>query len=72
MPPIECEATHKFHYKQVFYFIYEKSASKFSVKSTEFAERIDTIDESELTNAELAYYIEVTSRVSQRLLQFAG
>ena len=39
---------------------------------TEFAEKIDAFDESELTNAELAYYIEVTSRVSQKLLSVAG
>ncbi len=46
----------------------------FSILSSyaEFAEQIAAIDESELTNAELAYYIGVTSRVSQRLLQFAG
>ncbi len=39
---------------------------------TEFAEKMDAFDESELTNAELAYYIEVTSRVSQKLLTVAG
>ena len=39
---------------------------------TEFAEKIDAFDESELTNAELAYYLEVTSRVSQKLLSVAG
>ena len=38
---------------------------------TEFAEKIDAFDESELTNAELAYYLEVTSRVSQKLLSVA-
>ena len=39
---------------------------------TEFAEKIEAMDESELTNAEMAYYIEVTSRVSQKLLNVAG
>ena len=39
---------------------------------TEFAEKIDAFDESELTNAELAYYLEVTNRVSQKLLSVAG
>jgi len=39
---------------------------------TEFAEKIDAFDESELTNAELAYYLEVTNRVSQKLLRVAG
>lgn len=39
---------------------------------TEFAEKIDAFDESELTNAELAYYLEVTKRVSQKLLSVAG
>lgn len=38
---------------------------------TEFAEKIDAFDESELTNAELAYYLEVTNRVSQKLLSVA-
>ncbi len=39
---------------------------------TEFSEKMDAFDESELTNAELAYYIEVTSRVSKKLLTVAG
>ena len=39
---------------------------------TEFAEKIDAYDENDLTNAELAYYLEVTSRVSQKLLTVAG
>ena len=39
---------------------------------TEFAEAIDDMDESEMTTAELAYYIEVTSRVSQKLLRVIG
>lgn len=39
---------------------------------TEFAEKIDAFDESELSKAELAYYLEVTGRVSQKLLSAAG
>ena len=31
-----------------------------------------TADESQLTNAELAYYLEVTNRVSQKQLSVAG
>ena len=38
----------------------------------EFSEKIDALGESELTNAELAYYLEVTNRVSQKLLRVAG
>lgn len=38
----------------------------------EFTETLEAIDESRLTNAELAYYIEVTSRVSQKLLTALG
>ena len=39
---------------------------------TEFAEKIDAFDENELSNAELVYYLEVTNRVSQKLLSVAG
>ena len=39
---------------------------------SEFAENIDAIDEEELTNAELAYYLEVTNRVNQKLLVVTG
>ena len=38
----------------------------------EFSKKIDALDESELTNAELAYYLEVTNRVNQKLLAVAG
>ena len=38
----------------------------------EFAKKIAALGESELTNAELAYYLEVTNRVSQKLLSAAG
>ena len=30
--------------------------------------KLDAIDEDDLTTAELAYYIEVTSRIQQKLL----
>ena len=39
---------------------------------TEFAEKIDAFDENELTNAELVYYLDVTNRVSRKLLSVAG
>ena len=39
---------------------------------TEFSAKIDALDQSQLTRAELAYYIEVTGRVSQKLLKAAG
>ena len=39
---------------------------------TEFAGKIDAFDESELTNAELVYYLDVTNRVSRKLLSVAG
>lgn len=38
----------------------------------EFAEKMEAVDEEELTNAELAYYLEVTDRVNQKLLTVAG
>lgn len=41
---------------------------KILARYTEYAEKLDALDESELTNAELAYYLEVTNRVSQKLL----
>ena len=41
---------------------------KILARYTEYAEKIDALDQSELTNAELAYYLEVTNRVSQKLL----
>lgn len=39
---------------------------------TEYAEKLDALDESELTDAELAYYLAVTNRVSQKLLAVAA
>ena len=38
----------------------------------EFTDKLDALDEDELTTAELAYYLEVTGRVSQKLLTVAG
>ncbi len=38
----------------------------------EFAEKIDALGKEELNDAELAYYIEVTSRVSRKLLGAVG
>ncbi len=40
-------------------------------KYSETMEKLDALDDIEMTNAELAYYIEVTSRVSQKLLAAA-
>ena len=34
----------------------------------QFTNKLDALDESQLTDAELKYYLEVTSRVSQKLL----
>lgn len=44
----------------------------FMSRYADFAEKLDAMDEDELTNAELAYYLEVTSRASQKLLLAAG
>ena len=41
-------------------------------RDTDFADKIEAMDESELNSAELAYYLEVTGRVSQKLLTVAG
>ncbi len=38
----------------------------------DFAEAVDGIDEDELTAAELSYYLEVTTRVSRKLLDAAA
>ena len=46
--------------------------ASFMSRYADFAEKLDAMDESELTNAELAYYMEVTSRCSQKLLLAAG
>ena len=39
---------------------------------TEFTDKMDAFDETELTDAELAYYIAVTGRVSQKMLTIAA
>lgn len=44
----------------------------FMSRYAEFAEKLDAMDEDDLTNAELAYYLEVTSRCSQKLLLATG
>ena len=46
--------------------------ASFMSRYAEFAEKLDAMDESELTNAGLAYYMEVTSRCSQKLLLASG
>ena len=46
--------------------------SRILSRYTEFTEKVEALDEREMTNAELAYYLEVTSRVSQKLLMAAG
>lgn len=42
------------------------------LRYSEYMEKIDALGDSELNDAELAYYIEVTSRVSQKLLNSMG
>ena len=42
--------------------------SEIMKKYVEFNEALDEFDTSSLNNAEMAYYIEVTSRVSQKLI----
>lgn len=39
---------------------------------TDFAEKLDAMDESDYTKAEWAYYLEVTNRVNQKLLKALG
>ena len=40
-------------------------------EETEMLEQMDSMDESEMNNAELAYYIEVTARIEKKLLEVA-
>ena len=42
------------------------------VRYAEFAVKTNAFDESELTNAVLAYYLEVINRVSRKPLSVAG
>ena len=39
---------------------------------TDFAEKLDAMDENDYTKAEWAYYLEVTNRVNQKLLKALG
>ena len=48
------------------------SYTKILARYQEFAEKIDAMEQEDLSNAEMAYYIEVTSRVSQKLLTAVG
>lgn len=46
--------------------------TEFLTKYSEMMQKIDGIDQDNLNSAELAYYIEVTSRVSKKLLEVAA
>ena len=39
---------------------------------TEFAEKVEALDENEMSSEEAAYYLEVMNRVNQKLLAAAG
>ena len=41
-------------------------------KYADFEEKVDALDESTMSTAELSYYLEVTNRVSQKLLSVVG
>jgi len=41
-------------------------------EETEMLEQMDSMDESEMNSAELAYYIEVTARIEKKLLEVAN
>lgn len=45
--------------------------AEYAKQYAELAEKLDKVDQNELTNEELAYYLEVTSRVTQKLAQIA-
>ena len=40
-------------------------------EETEMLEQMENMDESEMNNAELAYYLEVTARIEKKLLEVA-
>ena len=40
-------------------------------EETTMFEQLENMDESEMNNAELAYYIEVTARIEKKLLEVA-
>lgn len=46
--------------------------SQLMARYTEFGEKLDALDESEYTTAEWAYYLEVTTRVNQKLFGALG
>lgn len=46
--------------------------TQFMLKYAEAMESIDKVNESDLNDIELAYYIEVTARIEKRLLQVGG
>ena len=48
-----------------------KDYTKFMSKYSEYMEKIDAVDEDELSDADLAYYLKVTSRVSEKLANSA-
>ena len=41
-------------------------------EETEMLDQMENMDESEMTNAELAYYLEVTARIEKKLLEVAN
>ena len=43
----------------------------YMTKYTETMEKMDTINQDELSTAEVAYYTEVSARISQKLLEVA-
>ena len=40
-------------------------------EETKMLEEMENMDESEMNNAELAYYLEVTARIEKKLLEVA-
>lgn len=46
--------------------------AKMMEQSLEFADKVDDYDSNEMSTADAAYYIEVTARCSQKMLQVAG
>lgn len=45
--------------------------SSLLTEETEMFDQMESMDESEMNNAELAYYIEVTARIEKKLLEVA-
>ena len=46
--------------------------SRILSRYTEFAEKVEALDENEMSSEEAAYYLEVMNRVNQKLLAAAG